>query len=370
MLKERVQALTRYKEIKKFFERYNHYFIPASLVIGVIFDYVTFQSIKVTTTLEILGIYLFVAASMIFFMNFFDERLREKSSVMLGYFRLLAPLLVQFTFGALLSSAFLFYWFSGSWLVSWPLLLALILLMVSNELLREQYARVVVQLSIYYFVLFSFSTFALPYLLNSLSRWTFLLGGFGSLAIMGIFLSLTKRFIFRVRTERRALVFSVMMIFFIMNFLYFSNLIPPIPLSLRDREIAHMIEKTGSDYLLSVEEQSWIQKILPGRTVHVTPGESLYLYTAIFAPGNLSTDIVHDWQWKNPETHDWETISDISFSMVGGRDAGYRGYTKKTITAMGDWRVNVETDRGQVLARVRFHIDEPHDSMQFKTLIK
>ena len=49
--------------------------------------------------------------------------------------------------------------------------------------------------------------------------------------------------------------------------------------------------------------------------------------------------------------------SRVVFSIVGGRDGGYRGYSLKTNMESGWWRVRVETTRGQVLGQAQFTVE-------------
>ncbi|MCF1193471.1 DUF2914 domain-containing protein, partial [Mangrovimonas sp. AS39] len=52
----------------------------------------------------------------------------------------------------------------------------------------------------------------------------------------------------------------------------------------------------------------------------------------------------------------WVSGSKISFPIKGGRNEGYRGFSKKENVFSGKWRVDIETERGQVVGRVRFDI--------------
>jgi hypothetical protein len=70
----------------------------------------------------------------------------------------------------------------------------------------------------------------------------------------------------------------------------------------------------------------------------------------------LTTRIVHRWEWFDPATGKWVPESNVTFSINGGRDQGYRGYTIKSKPKPGAWRVNIVTDDGRPLGRIRFAV--------------
>ncbi len=353
------KKILRFRALKRLYARHERALVPAMLLIGVVVDVVTFRTIEVNTAFLVLGVYAVLAGVMIALMHWYDssKRLIEKPTGF-GYLRLIAPLIVQFTFGALLSASLIFYWFSGAFTVSWPFILAIILLMGANDVFREQYLKPIVQLSVYYFILFSVLSVAFPFLFNSLSSWVFVSAGIASLVLALVYI----RLLFLLRPDllhmRPHPMIPVGVIFLVMNGLYFLNIIPPIPLSLTDAGVYHSVERTGSTYTVLAEEESLIDQILPGETIHAVPGERIYVYASIFAPVDLNTTVVHHWQ-RYIEGQGWVSVNRLSYNISGGRADGYRGYSYATSHSPGTWRVDVETQRGQVIGRVRFEIEEP-----------
>jgi hypothetical protein len=51
-------------------------------------------------------------------------------------------------------------------------------------------------------------------------------------------------------------------------------------------------------------------------------------------------------------------VSNVSYTINGGRDGGYRGYTIKRHPQAGDWRVDIRLAGGHLLGRVRFRIEQ------------
>src|SRR3990167_8401645 len=164
----------RFKTIKQFFEKHERLLMPATLILGTAVDFVTFLTINIEATFWILGVYYMIAAGCIFVLN---TRKEER-------LRLLAKFLMQFTFGALLSASLVFYWFSGAISVSWPIMILLALLMVSNEVFKEYYLKPIVQISAFYFVSFSLAALMLPYARNSLDPIWFVVAGVASFLLV------------------------------------------------------------------------------------------------------------------------------------------------------------------------------------------
>src|SRR5688572_22686083 len=273
--------------------------------------------------------------------------------------RRMMPMVVQFTFGALLSSAFLFYWFGGAVAASWPVMLVVVVLAALNERFRRAFLHPVIQFGVFAFVFFSYCTLLFPFLLHSLSAWVFLLGG----AVATVGSLIVAEAIARTDKARRPLLGRLRLIsggiYGTFAALYFLNVIPPIPLSIRDAGVYHDVKANG-EYVLQGESENFLQKLWPGQTLHLERNGDgrIYAYTAIFAPTNLSTVLVHHWQRYDDAAGREVDAGRSSYSTRGGREAGYRGYSYRTISDAGRWRVIVETERGQELGRLHVTVIE------------
>ena len=351
-MKERIKQWIRYEQWKRFFERYERVFIPGALVLGVVVDFVTFRSISIASTFYILGGHVCLAVSSIVLLSGKET----KRGKIISYARLIAPLVLQFSFGALLSASLIFYWFSGTFSVSWPLLGIVALLMTSNEVLRHYYQKTLIQLGVFAFIIFSLGTLMLPYAFHSIDQSLFVMAGLFSLLFMTVFVMLLSRWFVSVRKQMPHIALVVLLVFAGMNILYFFHLIPPIPLSLREAGVYHSVQHTSAGYLVQTETESWFDRWLPGQTIHVVAGQPVYVFTSIFAPQKLTTDIFHRWQYFDDVQDKWMDKDRLSFALTGGRSDGYRGYSLKTAVQAGTWRVQVETKNGQVLGRIRFEV--------------
>lgn len=346
-----------YHKAKALYQQYERFLIPGFLLAGFVLDVVTFKTLEIQTALILLGVHLLICAGAIVLLTKAKTYAGEELPVLLRYPALVAPFFMQLSFGALLSAAFIFYSFSGVISVSWPLIGMFLLLMISNEIYKQAYLQTRVQLLMFFIVLFSTLSIALPFLLTSISSIIY----FSSLAlaaalVYGFFLVL-KNIHQHIQTAFSFLNISIAVIICLASALYIANLVPPIPLTVRDSGIYHELKRVDANYEVQEQKQSWLQKLIPGRTIYIEQGRSLYVFTAIYAPDDLNTAVVHHWQWFDPATEEWRTMSKPSFSLRGGRQNGFRGYSVLTNLREGKWQVFVETTRGQVMGKKNFTLE-------------
>lgn len=343
------------KKVEELYEKYEYRVGPIVMLIGVTVDFIAFKRIDILfNTLMLVG-YLVIAAAGITLVNFYEGGVIKGKA--LDRMRMWLPLVMQFAFGNLFSAFVVFYLKSASFSVSWPFFVLLLLLVVGNEFFRTRYVRFTFHMSIYFLALFSFAMFYLPVVFKSLSVGIFILSGAVSLVLIaGFAYGLYRVIPQRIVQARTALIASIGALYFLVNFLYAANIIPPIPLALKEGGVYHSVKHSGSTYVVLAEEKKWYEQIFSRSTVHVMPDDAVYVFTAVFAPTDLHTPVQHHWQYKNPSTKEWITTDIISYPIVGGRDGGYRGYSYKQNTFPGDWRVDIETENGQVIGRVSFNI--------------
>ena len=325
--------------------------MPGTLLLGTLIDALQFKTFSITVTFAFSAVYLVLCALAMLVMVL---PIRDNQRVM-RFVRLIAPLVQQFTIGALLSTSLLFYWFSGALSASWPLLFVIALLMVFNEAFRGYFLLPTVQVAVYSFVLFSLGATGSAFIFNSLSPWAFIFGGLAStivaIALLVPFIHFGKLVHFKL-----TMCLTVIGVFLIMSAAYFLRLIPPIPLSLREAGIYYQVARSGGDYIVVGEDESWFSALIPGQTMYINAGDRLYAFTTIFAPADLSTTITHRWEYRDDE-YGWVTMSELPFAVTGGREDGFRGYSYKSQLREGRWRVIVETSRRQVLGRIPFTVE-------------
>ena len=346
------------KPVEKFFEKHERRISSAALIAGFIFDSLTLRRIDLPfENLTILS-YLVISGGGIILLNYYLEYPPRKRFFL--RIRNSLPVFIQFAFGGLFSAFFIFYTRSATFSSSWPFMLILLSLLVGNEFSKNYYHKLTFQVTIFFMAIFSFSIFFLPVLLKRMGDSVFVLSGVASLVIIYIFLKTLFRAVpKRYRNSKDNLLESVFSVFVLINMLYFSNLIPPIPLALKDAGVYHSIERVGLNYKVVGEKKEWYESLplFPPETVHLEVGAPLYVFSPVFAPTDLNTTVVHDWQYFDEQTGKWVSSTKTSFSIKGGRDRGYRGFSIKDNIFPGKWRVDVKTQRGQIIGRVRFNVE-------------
>ena len=348
--------MTNQEKFKNWFFKYERRLSSGALLFGFILDNLTLTRIDLFYDNLVLILYLFVAGASILFLHIIETK--NLTGKVFSNIKHTLPISMQFAFGGLFSGFAIFYTRSASLIESWPFLLLLVALLIGNEFLRERYGRFTFQISIYFFAVFSFMIFFVPTLLGKMGPLVFLLSGAVSLVLIWGFVRALDAVIHeKVQKSKKYLIASTGSIFIAINVLYFTNIIPPIPLSLKDVQVAHLVERVGIEsYKVVTEEQNFFEALNPTKTVHIQKGKSVYMYSAIFAPTDLDTKIFHSWEYYDTVLNKWVKTDRIGFAIVGGRDGGYRGYSVKSSLVEGKWRVRVVTGRDQTLGRIEFEV--------------
>lgn len=350
-----------FTKLKRWYEKYDRRISIASLMTGFVVDSLTLQRIDALRENLWIGGNILIVCVCIILLN------RGKA----GKKRFWLPNILQFSFGALLGSFFIFYFRSATLTATWPFLAILLAAMIANELFQKRYEKLAFQLSFLYLSVLSFSIFLMPLIVKSIRPEVFALSGLVSLLAIWLYMYFLRRFASERFLENKTHIWSfISIIFVVINILYFMNLIPPIPLSLKDSGIYHSVERTLQGNYVTLEEERGIERYFEYRQkIHWREGEPLYAYSAIFSPGSLNTDIVHVWQFKN-DAGEWVTATRIPLYLSGGRSGGFRTFSHKYNFTPGPWRVSVETPRGQIIGRLNFEIILSESRPSLQTTVK
>ena len=309
----------------------------------------------------ILLTYLVLASLAILIINTdIEERFRWR------VFSRLSPLMLyvaQFAFGGLLSGFVIFYTKSASWYVSWPFLVALYLLFLANDRFRPYYRRLEVQTAMLFGGLLGMAIFFIPTTLGRVGDLVFLLSGIVSLILISLFLKFLYALLPTITPQRRWKVRrNVAFIFITFQVLYFTHLIPPIPLSLKHGDIYHNVASASAEtYTLAYEYHPWYRvdhHLWRNEFNKTSPEDRVFAFVSVFGPENLNAPVYHKWQWLNPETELWQDVVEIDYEVSGGRDRGFRWYSYVTDPTPGKWRVRVTTQNDRELGRIPFTVLE------------
>lgn len=343
-------------KVTTWYGKYERPISSFSLIGGFVFDAVTLKRVDAFwENLWIVG-HLVIIAVFIILVHVWENEPGDEANPEKTHFWLVN--ILQFFFGGLLSVFLVFYFRSAELTSSWPFILILALAFWANESLKRHFIRLNFQLSLFFLSLFCTLIYLVPVFVHKIGAGVFLLSGFASLFLMVLFLHIFIRFTGEKFYQNRKMVTaSTLGIFLLINILYFTNLIPPIPLSLKDSGIYHSINKRGDGvYSAEYEDYGWRGALQIYGSYHYKAGDTVYAYSAIFSPSSLDITVIHEWQYYDHAKGQWISFEKFRLPVLGGRDGGFRTYSKKAGLIPGLWRVNVETLGGQVIGRLRFEV--------------
>ncbi len=257
-------------------------------------------------------------------------------------------LALQFLFGSLFSALFILYFKSANHLLAWMLALLLGLLLVANEYIDDEYHRFTLTWALFGLCAMLLLNFLLPFIVGSIAWFWF----YVSTALGAVI----THYLRKKTPDCPGRSWPVWVIAAMLAVAYPLDIIPPVPLVKRDIQVGLNLNKSQGQYRITLEKAAWWQVFKRvDEEIHVPVGERLYCVSSVFAPRGLSTRLYHHWMY-NDGKHGWETRSRIGFTLSGGRNNGFRGYTYKSNLAAGAWKVHVETENGRTLAIHHFDV--------------
>lgn len=344
--------------VRNWYGRFERPISSLSLVLGFVFDALTLKRLDTLwENLWIIG-HLIIIGIFIILIHVQESESGDEQNPSKAHFWYVN--ILQFFFGGILSTYLVFYFRSADIFSTWPFILLLLFAFIANESLKRHYTRFSFQISLFFLSIYSFAIFVVPVILHRIGGTVFLISG----AISLIFILLFIRILFyyvkdKLAEGRKTVAFLIAGIFGFINFLYFTNLIPPIPLSLKDAGVYHSVIKNNEgNYVATREDNGWKKyfEIYPDFTE--TPDSPVYAFSAIFSPKSLNLTIIHEWQHYDEIQRKWIVERTISLPVVGGRDGGFRTYSLRTNIAPGKWKVIIKTEHGQTIGSLRFKITQ------------
>jgi len=337
--------------------RYERSLSAFGMVAGYASDNYFFRRIDLPNTQIIFIAYVAVAAISIALLHAMVSRAVQ--DVEPPRWRSYIPMATQFALGGLWSAFLVFYSRSAVLTASWRFLLVLAGILIGNEVFKKYHSRLVFTAVLFFFAFLSYAIVTVPIYTRTIGTLTFVLSGIFAILVFLIFLrvlaGLGREQWLAARWQIAA---GALAVYAVVNLFYFTGILPPLPLALARAGVYHVVVKTADVYTAVGEDEPWYTRFGIAPVMHVEPGGALYLYSAVFAPIALSTNIVHRWQRYDPVKKTWVTVSRVIFPIRGGRDGGYRGYTIKRNIAPGDWRVDIDTLDGHIIGRVRFEVEQ------------
>jgi hypothetical protein len=347
----------RINQINKIREQYEQIIPALFFSLGFIFDLFTLGEIDDLSNIFTLGVYLFLATSILVIEYLNLEKPISKSGIkaklMLSIFEYKNDIF-HFLTGSLLSAFTLFYFKSGSVSNSFFFFLIMISLLLLNEIEIFQKRGLIMKSSVYMLCFISYLIYLVPIIFGEASSVIFYSSIVCaiSFSVLANYL-LTKHNSLKSQNIRQLLIpqISISLIFIC---LYFVKVLPPIPLSLKTIGIYHEVKKLNGEYVTKDMRpwyQFWNQT---DEDFQARPGDKIYVFTKIFSPGNFSSKVYLHWL-KDGE-NGFKTSDKIALNVTGGRKEGFRGYAYKSNYTEGNWQVRVETGDGLEIGRINFSI--------------
>ena len=271
---------------------------------------------------------------------------------------------VQFCFGGLFSALVVCYFKSSGSLASFLLVILLAILLVGNEFLQKKYESFGVSLAFFCLLGTMFMNFAIPHLVHRIGFiWFFL----STLLSFGMCM-----FIWKISHRKKSILVAPALISILLVVAYIMNWVPPVPLVLKQKIACQNFDK--ATYTCDIDDPNIFQSIgLQIPSVHKVDSSEVYFLASIYAPAKLKAELEYLWYYQDPQTGKYKLTDRISsgrMTLNGGRESGFRTFTRKKNTPPGKYRVEVAYKNGAVIGSGTFEVfgEPPEDSFVRDTL--
>lgn len=271
---------------------------------------------------------------------------------------------VQFCFGGLFSALVVCYFKSSGSLASFLLVILLAILLVGNEFLQKKYESFGVSLAFFCLLGTMFMNFAIPHLVHRIGFiWFFL----STLLSFGMCM-----FIWKISHRKKSILVAPALISILLVVAYIMNWVPPVPLVLKQKIACQNFDK--ATYTCDIDDPNIFQSIgLQIPSVHKVDSSEVYFLASIYAPARLKAELEYLWYYQDPQTGKYKLTDRISsgrMTLNGGRESGFRTFTRKKNTPPGKYRVEVAYKNGAVIGSGTFEVfgEPPEDGFVRDTL--
>lgn len=330
-------------------------------IVGFLFDMMILPDIDDPITKYVGLTYLFAIGILIMFREWVvsrntasltEQRIYTATSFGIAYFS-----------GSALSFVVVYALRSAALTVSWPLFFIFFLCMIANEFVSSYNFRFTLDVAIFFIATLFYIVFNVPVLLKTQTSLIFMLSIAVSIAISALYIYLLSNISDTSYDEApRGYALAVGIPMFV-GMLYFLQVLPAVPLALKNQGIYHSVIKTESGGYLGekeVDTRTFAQFRKP--VIHISDSGAVYFFSAVDAPSELTAPVSHVWEYYDAN-EGWVQKSNISFGLTGGRSDGYRAYSKKENIEEGLWRVTVKVDGTRIVGRTTFYVREPSPSV-------
>ena len=263
---------------------------------------------------------------------------------------------VQFCFGNLYSALVICYFKSSGSIASFAIVLILAALLVGNEFLKEKYENFGICLAFLCLLGTMFFNFLIPHLVHGMGPFWFFLSILLSAVVC--YLLWTKSS--RGYSRQKQFLVAPIAICLVLFIAYLANWIAPVPLVLKQQIVCKNFNR--ETYSCDVDKLDFWQRVgFKGETIHKDEGDEVYFMSSVYAPAELKAPIEFRWYYKEPSTNRFKLTDKITSSRMvvrGGREAGYRSYSKKKNIPPGTYKVETAYKDGAVIGAKSFKVLE------------
>ena len=257
---------------------------------------------------------------------------------------------VQFCFGNLYSALVICYFKSSGSIAAFIIVLILVALLIGNEFLKQKYEKFGVSLAFFCLLGTMFFNFFFFFLAHEMGAFFFF---FSTIISAGICYLLCFK-----SEHRKRIVLAPVSIGLILAVAYLANWIAPVPLIVKQQIVCKNFDNEtyscDADRLNFWQRNGFVQS-----TIHKEEGDEIYFMSSVYGPAELKAPVEFRWYYKEPSTGKFKLTDKISSSRMvirGGRDAGYRSYSRKKNIPAGDYRVETAYKDGAVIGSSSFKV--------------
>ncbi len=349
------------QRFKAFKEQHHLAFEVAFFFAGFLFDVVLLHRIDSTPLLVHQGTYLLLTSLLVAW----DHHLSVVGKEPEGFLGKVASYrlwVMHFFLGTLLNAFAVFYFRASSGLYGALFMVTLAAIIIANELPRFRSQGPVVRVALLSFAVTSYLAYLLPVLYGELRVWHYLVAvALGVGATVGLWQVFTRLTTDPTWTFRRAVApgLSVQVALLL---LYFLEVVPPVPLSLKHIGLYHSVEvaksEHGRHYRLKFEAPpAWQFWKRTRSLLQVGPGDKAWAFVSIFAPTRFHDRVTFAWDFDDPQRGWVPWGKPFSTSLTGGNEEGFRTFAYTTPLHSGAYRVRVLTADDREIGRESFEVE-------------
>ncbi len=326
-------------------------------VLGFVFDAFILRRPDELVIIVHQAIYLLLSAGLVAIELVEQQEEVPPPRLLTRVWRFREPVL-HFLMGTLLNAYTIFFFKSASALTSFVFIAVLVGILIINEFKHFGRLQTQFHVGILSLCLICFLANLAPLLWGFIGYLPFISANVVAVLLMLGYRSLMRR---RLTTKpeilRTHILWPYLAVQTVFVVLYLARVLPPVPLSASYIGIFHNVQKIdGGGYQLTYTRPDNFFWQNGDESFLARPGDSIYCFVRIFAPSRFKDELQIRWFYDDPKLG-WQASDAIALPIVGGRDEGFRGYTRKNNYQPGRWRVQVETKDNREIGRITFRVE-------------